>query len=87
MPKVCREGDLGATGHGCTAFIGVYATQGEVFAPFPPKKRTDECSNFDVRKSICFKNVVNSRQKKAFSGKYVRPKDQFSHHLLTKIDV
>ena len=28
MPKVCRDIiDLGATGHGCTAFIGVKATQ------------------------------------------------------------
>ena len=32
MPKVCREGDLGATGHTCTAFIGVFATQRSVFA-------------------------------------------------------
>ena len=32
MPIVCREGDLGATGHTCTAFIGVFATQRSVFA-------------------------------------------------------
>ncbi len=28
MPQICRDIiDLGATGHGCTAFIGVKATQ------------------------------------------------------------
>ena len=32
MPKVCRQGDLGRTGHTCTAFIGVFATQRSVFA-------------------------------------------------------
>ena len=42
MPKVCREGDLGATGHGCTAFIGVYATQGEVFANGIPLNRVKD---------------------------------------------
>ena len=31
MPKVCRHGDLGATGHGCTTVIGQRASQGEVF--------------------------------------------------------
>lgn len=33
MPAVCRDIiDLGATGHGCTAFIGVVATQSTVRA-------------------------------------------------------
>ncbi len=33
MPKVCRDIiDLGATGHGCTTFIGVKATQSTVRA-------------------------------------------------------
>lgn len=32
MPKVCRQGDLGRTGHTCSAFIGVFATQRSVFA-------------------------------------------------------
>ena len=33
MPAVCRDIiDLGTTGHGCTAFIGVVATQSNVRA-------------------------------------------------------
>ena len=39
MPKVCRKGDLGRTGHTCTAFIGVFATQGSVFANGIPLNR------------------------------------------------
>ena len=39
MPRICRNGDLGATGHGCTAIIGVRATQGSVFANGIPLAR------------------------------------------------
>ena len=39
MPKVCREGDLGKTGHTCTAFIPAFATQGSVFANGIPLNR------------------------------------------------
>ena len=39
MPIVCREGDLGATGHGCHAFIPAFATQGSVFANGIPLNR------------------------------------------------
>ena len=39
MPKVCRKGDLGRTGHTCTAFIGAFATQGSVFANGIPLNR------------------------------------------------
>jgi uncharacterized Zn-binding protein involved in type VI secretion len=39
MPKVCRTGDLGATGHLCNPMIGVFATQGSVFANGIPLAR------------------------------------------------
>ena len=39
MPNVCRQGDLGATGHTCTSFIGVFATQRSVFANRIPLNR------------------------------------------------
>tara|TARA_E500000331_G_C16767193_1_gene502173 strand:- start:20 stop:310 length:291 start_codon:yes stop_codon:yes gene_type:complete len=36
---MCRNLDLGATGHGCTSVIGVEATQGTVFANNKPVAR------------------------------------------------
>ena len=39
MPIVCREGDLGATNHGCVAFIPAFATQGSVLANGIPLNR------------------------------------------------
>ena len=42
MPRICRNGDLGATGHGCTAIIGVRATQGSVFANGIPLNRVKD---------------------------------------------
>ncbi len=39
MPSVCREGDLGKTGHTCTAFIPAFATQRSVFANGIPLNR------------------------------------------------
>ncbi len=42
MPSVCREGDLGKTGHKCTFYIGVYATQGSVFANGIPLNRVSD---------------------------------------------
>ena len=32
MPKISRDGDLAATGHGCDAVAGCKATQNSVFA-------------------------------------------------------
>tara|TARA_Y100000034_G_scaffold25754_1_gene30663 strand:- start:221 stop:520 length:300 start_codon:yes stop_codon:yes gene_type:complete len=32
MPKICRDGDLGTTGHLCSKVVGVKATQRKVFA-------------------------------------------------------
>ena len=37
--SMCRNLDLGATGHGCTSVIGVEATQGTVFANSKPVAR------------------------------------------------
>ena len=37
--SMCRNLDLGATGHGCTSVIGVEATQGTVFANNKPVAR------------------------------------------------
>jgi uncharacterized Zn-binding protein involved in type VI secretion len=37
--SMCRDFDLGATGHGCTSVIGVRATQGTVFANNIPVAR------------------------------------------------
>ena len=42
MPSVCREGDLGKTGHKCTFHIGVFATQGSVFANGIPLNRVSD---------------------------------------------
>ena len=42
MPKVCRQGDLGKTGHSCTFYIGVFATQGSVFANGIPLNRVKD---------------------------------------------
>ncbi len=42
MPKVCRQGDLGLTGHKCTFYIGVFATQGSVFANGIPLNRVKD---------------------------------------------
>jgi uncharacterized Zn-binding protein involved in type VI secretion len=42
MPGVCREGDLGKTGHKCTFYIGVFATQGSVFANGIPLNRVSD---------------------------------------------
>ena len=42
MPKVCRTGDLGLTGHQCTFYIGVFATQGSVFANGIPLNRVKD---------------------------------------------
>ena len=39
MPRICRNGDLGTTGHPCTPIIGVRATQGSVFANGIPLAR------------------------------------------------
>jgi uncharacterized Zn-binding protein involved in type VI secretion len=32
MPNICRNNDLGSTGHACTSVIGVKSTQSSVFA-------------------------------------------------------
>ena len=42
MPKVCRTGDLGATAHTCDPMIGVFATQGSVFANGIPLNRVKD---------------------------------------------
>ena len=39
MPSVCRNYDLGRTGHGCTSVIGVKTTQSTVFANGIPVAR------------------------------------------------
>jgi len=42
MPKVCRTGDLGRTGHSCSAFSGAFATQRSVFANGIPLNRVKD---------------------------------------------
>ena len=39
MPRLCRNRDLGSTGHGCTSRIGVKTTQNTVFANSTPVAR------------------------------------------------
>lgn len=39
MPRLCRNRDLGTTGHGCTTRIGVKTTQNTVFANSIPVAR------------------------------------------------
>ena len=39
MPRLCRNFDLGSTGHGCTRRIGVRTTQSTVFANSIPVAR------------------------------------------------
>ena len=54
MPKVCREGDLGATGHGCVAFIPAFATQGSVLANGIPLNRVrDPAMPHTIPTPIC----------------------------------
>ena len=42
MPKLCRDYDLGATGHGCDPVIGVQATQFKVRANNKPVARNGD---------------------------------------------
>lgn len=42
MPKLCRDLDLGATGHGCDPVIGVKATQYTVRANNKPVARLND---------------------------------------------
>lgn len=42
MPKLCRDLDLGATGHGCDPVIGVKATQSTVRANNIPVARLND---------------------------------------------
>jgi uncharacterized Zn-binding protein involved in type VI secretion len=42
MPKLCRDLDLGATGHGCDPVIGVKATQVTVRANGKPVARLND---------------------------------------------
>jgi len=39
MSNICRDGDLGTTGHLCDAVAGVVTTQGKVFANGTPVAR------------------------------------------------
>ena len=42
MPKLCRDYDLGTTGHGCDAVIGVQTTQFTVRANNKPVARLND---------------------------------------------
>jgi len=55
MPSICRNYDLGATGHGCTAVIGVKTTQSTVFAnSIPIARRGDPTRPHVIKKGrIC----------------------------------
>ena len=46
MPKICRNGDIGTTGHGCDTMIDVEATQGSVFANGIPIARRGDPTYF-----------------------------------------
>ena len=49
MPAVSRNNDLAKTGHGCTFFVGVKATQKEVFANGKPILRPgDPCMKHTI---------------------------------------
>ena len=53
MPSVCRNYDLGRTGHGCTSVIGVKTTQSTVFANgIPVARLRDPARPHKIKKGI-----------------------------------
>ena len=51
MPSVCRNYDLGRTGHACTSVIGVKTTQSTVFANgIPVARRGDPARPHKIKK-------------------------------------
>jgi len=46
MPKLCRNGDLGTTGHYCDSSIDVVTTQANVRANGRPVARLNDPTNF-----------------------------------------
>ena len=53
MPSVCRDRDLGATGHGCTTVIPAIATQRTVFVNGKPMcKQGDPAQPHTIRVGI-----------------------------------
>ena len=53
MAKICRNYDLGSTGHGCTSVIGVKTTQSTVFANgIPVARRGDPARPHKIKKGL-----------------------------------
>ena len=53
MPSVCRNYDLGRTGHGCTSVIGVKTTQSTVFANgIPVARLRDPARPHKIKKGL-----------------------------------
>ena len=71
MPKVCRQGDLGKTGHKCTFYIGVFATQGSVFANGIPLNRVKDPAMphtiFVPIKCVSHSSKINMASKTVFA--------------------
>ena len=54
MPSICRNYDLGRTGHKCTSVIGVKTTQSTVFANgIPVARLRDPARPHKIKKVIC----------------------------------
>ena len=58
MPKLCRNGDLGTTGHLCDTVIDVEATQGSVFANGIPIARRGDPTYFHRITFFCFPHMA-----------------------------
>jgi|TARA_B100001971_G_C18068850_1_gene471970 uncharacterized Zn-binding protein involved in type VI secretion len=55
MPKICRDGDLGKTGHLCHRYIGVIASQRSVLANGIPFARRGDRAKFHTILRRCGK--------------------------------
>ena len=70
MPKICRDADLGATGHGCTGVIGVIALQRDVFVNGRPMaKRGDPAKPHTIKvgkKCVGHGAVINAGSHSVF---------------------
>ena len=54
MSSICRNYDLGRTGHGCDTVIGVQTTQSTVFANgIPIARRGDPARPHKIKKVVC----------------------------------
>jgi len=71
MPRLCRDRDLGTTGHSCTSRIGVKTTQDTVFANrIPVARHRDPARPHTIRRIVCVNH--NARVNKASRTVFVK---------------